>query len=67
MGRLLARLDHVLPSEDYFEWLLRPNDELDGHRPMDYVDADQLEPLEDLVGQMEARSDPVNGSGHEPG
>lgn len=63
MGRVLAQMEHTLPRETHLEWLLRPNEALDGHRPMDFVDADQLGPLEAVLAQMPNRPDAANGNG----
>lgn len=63
MGRVLAQMEAAVPLESHMDWLLSPNDELDGHRPMDFVDADLLEPLEAVLEQMAERPDASNGNG----
>lgn len=61
MGRVLTRLGEVVPTSRHLEWLMAPNDDLAGHRPMDYIDADELVPLEELMAQMHPTPDAPNG------
>jgi hypothetical protein len=62
MGRILAQMDEVVPHADHYQWLMNPRDDLDGYRPMDFIDAGQLEPLKNLLDGMGQRSG--DGSGH---
>lgn len=64
MGRVLARMDRVVPVSEHYEWLTSPQDDLDGHRPMDYIDAGELAPLEELLKTLEHESASGNGAGH---
>lgn len=68
MGRLLAQMDEVIAPEQQLEWLTSPHDGLDGHQPMEFVDADALEPLEQLLGDLAASGlTHRNGSGNGAG
>ena len=57
MGRILARLDHLVPAANYMDWFFTPNPDLDGEAPLAYIDRDELEPLEDLLSEMEEKAD----------
>lgn len=63
MGRVLARMDEVVPCFEHYDWLMTPREDLDGKRPMDFVNADELEPLQALLDAMPE----VNGSGNGAG
>lgn len=52
MGRVLARMDQVLPRAEQYDWLMEKKEELGGYRPIDYVDADDLEPVQQLLNDM---------------
>ncbi len=61
MGRVLARMDRLIPSGEYFEWLILPHEALGGRRPMDYIDGDLLEPLEALLDRLEEKAARASG------
>lgn len=55
MGRVLAQLDRAVPLVDHLAWLMwlmELRAELGGYRAMDYIDADVLEPLADLLAEI---------------
>lgn len=65
MGRVLAHMDRVVPLTEHYEWLTSPHAGLAGHRPMEFIDADQLEPLEALLGRLDQQPASGNGADHE--
>lgn len=64
MGRVLARMDQVVPLTEHYEWLTSSRDDLGGHSPMDYVDAGELAPLEEVLKKLEHELASGNGSSH---
>lgn len=64
MGRILARMDQVVPLGEHFDLLISSHERLGGHRPMDYINAGELAPLEALLDQMEVQEESVTGSGN---
>lgn len=64
IGRLLERLETVVPLADRYDWLTTPLDSLDGRRPMYFVDGDDLEPLQAVLDAMPALPDAVSRPGN---
>lgn len=52
MGQVLARMDEVLPPPEHYRWLVTPNEHLAGYAPIEYVDADDLDPIRELLDEM---------------
>lgn len=62
-GRVMNRFEVVLPARERRDWLTRPNEGLAGKSPMDFIDADELEPLEGLLDSMPEANHSGNGAG----
>ncbi len=52
VDRLLNRLDAVVPVEDHYAWLITPQAELGDRQPMEFIDADDLAPLQALLDRL---------------
>lgn len=67
VGRLLERLEAVVPLAERYDWLTSQLDPLGGRRPMQLIDADDLAPLQEVLDAMPELPDEVSRSGNGAG
>lgn len=63
IDRLLNRLDTVIPVEEHYAWLTTPQANLGDRAPMEFIDTDDLTPLQTLLDRLPEHNRAVSGDG----